>query len=343
MLSGLKTIPNHLQDMFRLSGNRIWQFILITGVFAARLAAQELPVFDLYLHDNTLLNPAFYGRENCRVISLADHHQWLGIKDAPNTQVINAYGRFYLPQGNNDVWHGLGIQLSRDVNGAYQQLNLGGTYAFHVRLPGTRNTSLSMGIEALARQYILDETGFGNVYYDPVISGNRINALSPAFNLGIAVCHPEFYAGITVADLLPPLDNVTEPEPVYQGRHYFLTAGHVINSRSGIFTFEPSMVIKINESLHRQIDISMKTSFGEKFWFGLSYRHSLDRLPGMSLFLIPFAGYRYGNLQASYAYLSGFNQLAFRSYGSHELMLSWRLCRKEMHALPCPAYDIKKR
>jgi hypothetical protein len=130
--------------MCRLSGSRIWLLIPVLGVFIARLAAQELPVFDLYLHDYTLLNPALPGRENCRVFSLADHHQWLGIRDAPNTQVINAYGRFYLPQGSTDIWHGLGIRLFRDINGAYQQMNLGGTYAFHVRLPGTGNTALSM-------------------------------------------------------------------------------------------------------------------------------------------------------------------------------------------------------
>ncbi|MBN2213458.1 MAG: PorP/SprF family type IX secretion system membrane protein [Bacteroidales bacterium] len=329
--------------MCQLSGSRIWLLISVMGVFIARLAAQELPVFDLYLHDNTLLNPAFRGRENCRVISLADHHQWLGIKDAPNTQVLNAYGRFYLPHGSTDTWHGLGIRLCRDVNGAYQHMNLGGTYAFHVRLPGKGKTALSMGIEAMARQYILDQTGFGNIDYDPVIGGNRINAVSPAFNLGIALYHPGFYAGITVADLLPPLANVTSAEPVYKGRHYFLTAGQKINSRSDVFIFEPSMVIKMNESLHKQIDIGINISYRQKFWFGLSYRHNLDRFPGRSLSLIPFAGYRHGNFQASYAFLSGFNPLTFQSYGSHELMLSWRLCRKEMHALPCPVYDKKKR
>jgi hypothetical protein len=142
---------------------------------------------------------------------------------------------------------------------------------------------------------------------------------------------------------LPPLANVTEPEPVYKGRHYFLAAGKTIKNSSGIFQFEPLMVLKINESLHSQVDVSIKALYRDKFWFGLSYRHSFDRFPGMSLSLIPFAGYRYGSLQASYAYLLDFNHLSFHSYGTHELMLSWRLCSKEMGALPCPAYDQQNR
>jgi type IX secretion system PorP/SprF family membrane protein len=329
--------------MFRSSGSIRAYMIFFVALMTAQLAAQELPVYDLYIHDINLINPAFRGRENCQIISLADHHQWLGIKDAPNTQVITAYGRFYLSQGTTATWHGLGAQFYRDANGAYQQINLGISYAFHVRLPGSGNRALSMGIEALTRQYMLDETGFENISFDPVITGTRINAMSPAFNLGIAFYNQQFLTGITVADLLPSINHIAAQEPVYKGRHYFVTAGYKIAGSSGIFEFEPYVVLKINESLYKQVDLNIKALYREKLWFGLSYRHNMDHLPGTALFLVPSAGYLSGNIQASYACRFGFNRLTFQSYLSHELMLSWRLCQKRMGALPCPAYETKKK
>lgn len=317
--------------------------VLLVALMTAQLSAQELPVYDLYLHDINLINPAFRGHENCRTISMADHHQWLGIKDAPNTQVIIAYGRFYLSQGSTGTWHGLGATFYRDVNGAFQQLNLGGSYAFHIQLSGSGSTALSMGIEAFARQYILDESGFENTSFDPVITGTRINALSPAFNMGIAFYNQQFLAGITVADLLPSINHITAQEPVYKERHYFVTAGYKITGSSGIFEYEPFVVLKINESLYKQIDLNIRALYREKLWFGLSYRHNMDRLPGTALFLVPSAGYRSGNIKISYACRIGFSRLTFQSYLSHELMLSWGLCRNRKGALPCPAYETKKR
>ncbi len=316
--------------------------MLIVALMTAQLAAQELPVHELYMHDISMINPALRGRENCRTISLADYHQWLGMKDAPNTQVVNAYGRFYLSRGSKGTWHGLGAMFYRDANGAYQQINLGASYAFHVRLSGSGKTALSLGLEAFARQYMLDETGFEITSFDPAVSGSRINALSPAFNLGLALYNQQFVTGITIADLLPSLAHVSEQEPVYKGRHYFLTLGYQFIGISGKLELEPRVVLKMNESLYKQIDVGVRIVYTEKLWLSMYYQHNLDQLPGRALSLIPLAGFRSGKIQVSYACRFGFNRLTFRNYLSHEILLSWRLCRNETGALPCPAYKTKR-
>jgi type IX secretion system PorP/SprF family membrane protein len=91
---------------------------------------QQLPVYQQYLLQPSLINPAVIGSEECTLFRLIDRHQWFGFADAPKTQILIAEST--LSDGIRA--HGLGLHLYNDINGAQKQLGGNFGYSFHFYL-----------------------------------------------------------------------------------------------------------------------------------------------------------------------------------------------------------------
>ena len=310
-------------------------FILIAGYAVA--GAQDMPVCDQYFAEYEILNPAFTGRENCYTVSISDHHQWLGMKASPNTQFAFARGQFALPRAIN--YHGLGIMVSRDQNGSYRNLEADLNYAYHVRLSDAGRTYLSLGLAAAIDQVTLDEGDFYNYNGDPAISGARLSAWNPDLSVGAGIYNKTYFGGIAAFNLLPVLSFVSDPQTADRNRRlYVAVAGMRIISRKSALQLEPSFVFQYMETRYGRIDLNLKGFYRQSLWLGLSLRKYLADDLVSSLAVLPSLGIGISNLELAYAYGLGFSSIQRRSYGSHSLLLRWRLCRESKGALPCPAY-----
>jgi len=311
--------------------------LLLTAGYAMA-QAQDLPVYDQYFSEYEILNPAFTGMQNCYAVMVSDHQQWMGIKSAPNTQLAFARGRLSLPDADN--YHGLGMIFTRDQNGSYRNLEADLLYAYHVLLSGKGKTYLSFGLSAAINQVTLDEGEFYNYYYDPVISGARLSAWNPDLAIGIGVYNREFFGGVTASNLLPVLSFLSDPQAADRNhRLYIAVAGLKINRGKSDITIEPSVVSAYLESIYSRIDLNIKGFWRQNFWLGVSARQYLTDDFTSGLALLPSTGIYIGNLEISYSYGLGFSSIQRRSYGSHTLSLSWRLCHESKGQVPCPAYN----
>jgi type IX secretion system PorP/SprF family membrane protein len=312
-------------------------FLLILLAVYAIAGAQEMPVCNQYVAEYEILNPAFTGLENCYAVSISDHHQWLGMKASPNTQFAFVRGRFAFPGAIN--YHGLGLMVVRDQNGSYRNMEADLVYAYHVRLSEAGKTYLSFGLSAAIDQVTLDEGEFFNFNGDPVISGARLSAWNPDLTVGAALYNQVYYGGIGAFNLLPVLSFVSDPQTADRNRRlYIVVAGLRINSRKSELEFEPSVVFHYLETQYGRIDLNLKGSYRQGLWLGLSIRKYLTDDLASSLALLPSVGIRISNLEIAYSYGLGFSSIQWRSYGSHSLMLRWKLCRESKGAMPCPAY-----
>lgn len=312
--------------------------ILIFIAGCAVSGAQDLPVYNPYFLDYEILNPAFAGWHDCFAVTISDNHRWVGIKESPNSQFAYVRNRFTLPKATN--YHGLGMMVTRDRNGAYQNLEADLIYSYHVLLSSRGKSYLSLGLSASVNQTTLDEGEFYNYNYDPVINGAKLSTWNPDLTVGVCYYNQDLFGGLTASNLLPALSFVSDPQPADKNhRLYFLIAGIRTKLRKSDLELEPSVAFAYLETIYSRIDLNCKGFYGQNFWLGVSFRKYLTRDNPSSLGLLPSAGFHVRNLEIDYSYELGFSSIQRQSYGTHTLMLIWKMCRESKGAVPCPAYN----
>lgn len=294
-----------------------------------QLFAQELPVYQQYLLNRNLINPAITGFTGCASFQLSDRHQWIGISDAPNTQSISAQKGFL---SNDNKIHGIGLNLYHDINGAYQQLGGDFLYAYHFTISRQNNINLSLGLSVSVFQKLINESDFTPVY-DPIINGTRNNEILPEAGVGILLHNENFFAGLSGIKLLSFIETIQEME-----RHFYLYSGLAFNNARSTIIYEPSILLKITESLKKQIDINFKTIFNDKYWLTFSYRNNISKIPWQSISIISIFGINSGNFSFAYVFDAGLSRIQLYNYGSHEFMIRYEICPSKSRDLDCPTY-----
>ncbi|MBC7387835.1 MAG: type IX secretion system membrane protein PorP/SprF, partial [Opitutaceae bacterium] len=89
-------------------------FLHITFAFILTLSwksgiAQLVPVYSQYLVNQTIINPAYAGANDCLNINALYRQQWAGYEGAPSTRTLSAHS----PLKNRAV--ALGLNLVNDV------------------------------------------------------------------------------------------------------------------------------------------------------------------------------------------------------------------------------------
>ena len=307
---------------------RVVVTVLLSVLFSStRIHCQELPAYQLYLHQPSLINPAIIGSTECTEIMLIDRHQWIGaFKGAPRTQVLSAESSFSSKTSRS---HGLGLQLVNDANGAYKQLvaNLG--YAFHISLNREGSLRLGFGLMATVYQSTYDETDFSRIN-DPIIHHGIEKEISPDVSSGVYLYGDRFFAGLSGVQLLAS-NSYLSP---HRGERGYFAYGGYIHPVSRELILQPGLTIKyLSEQV--QSDINARFTYRDSYWAMLSYRHVWYDLPGQPNSLLIYAGFYYNNFSFTYGYDLGLTSMQKYGYGSHEFKVGYHFCPFKN---PCPAY-----
>ena len=325
--------------MSQLSGRLkyvLWFVLVMQYQF---VSGQDIPVYNQYFSDYSLICPALTGKDNCYAIGLADQHQWLGIEGAPNTQAIYGTGQFGSSDKGATSYHGLGLLIARDANGPYSALRISGTYSFHVLISEAHKMHLAFALVPSFSQSVLNQGDFLNYNNDPAITGEHLTVWNPNAGISAALYNSNYFAGVSAMDLLPQLSYLSDPVATDRNsRQYFFIAGYRFHNRQNNLVFEPSAVFRFNELISKQVDLNLKVFYKEFFWSGISYRHNMDVIPGSTINILPVIGVFIKNLQLSYVFDFGFKSLQNRSLGSHYIYIGWRLCKESKGSVPCPVY-----
>jgi len=304
--------------------------------FCVISAAQELPIYNEYHLNKSLINPAIIGSEPCTWFKGTDRHQWLGIEGAPQIQTLSVEASIFNKKALREVdkqTHGIGGYVYNDKNGAYR--NMGGqiSYAFHFFLSKKNEIRMGLGLAFRLFQASLNE---GNLKgdYDPIITGGTISVIRPDIAAGFFIYNQKFYAGLSAAGLLNQSAGITNGLSSNH-RNYFLMAGYLAGNERDNFRLLPSVVFKTTEQLEKQIDLNAKLLMGKTWWLALSYRHQFDNIPGAPVSIIPMVGVNKGNLAFAYAVDITPGSIQKFNYGTHEFMVSYHICHDGYR---CPAY-----
>lgn len=288
-------------------------------------SAQQQPLFTQYMFNGLVLNPAYTGSHESLTLTASARSQWTGIKGAPQTQVFSAHTPIKFSRS------AAGVIFTHDKAGVINQSTLYGTYAYHIPVSTTGKISVGAQVGATFYQANFSELNIvtqGNTP-DAAFAANSSRVL-PNLGIGAYYYGKKAYVGLSVpAVIANKWETNSELEQSTQQRHYYLTAGYVF-TLSPDLKLKPNVLLRFAEGGPFQYDLNANLLIKEIVWVGFSYRMG-DSIDGLLEWNI--------NDQFAVGYSYGYptNDLASEQWGSHELVLNYRL-KRDKHIIRSPRY-----
>ena len=290
--------------------------LLISLIVSVNSFSQEvyLPTHTQYLADNYfVIAPTYAGIGENMKIRLNALTQWVGIKDAPDTQSLVGDIRI----GNKS---GVGLLFYNDRNGNTRQQGARASFAHHLTLSESNDQFLSFGISYVYNHFRIDIENFDPTIPDPAIVDDRALG-NHNFEVGVLYRYKSFYLNLTAANILDKdLENFTIYEPG-KLRNYTLFSGYRIKTKNKDVEVEPSVYFQLYESDGRSVtdlNVKVRKNFRDDnyAWAGISYRFLNDQFMA-PLNIGPMAGIMMRKLYFAYSYQIIMNDLINYNSGTH--------------------------
>ena len=287
---------------------RNYIILIIAFCSANFITAQQDPNFTLYNFNMNIINPAFAGSNNAKEISLGHRSQWVGISEAPNTQMIN----YTSPLKNN---LGLGISLVRDQVFVLQETDI--TFDISYKLKLSQDYDLYFGVKAGGSFINIDLTNAGAPGNDPLFSENQ-SFFNPQFGAGAYLKHNDFYVSISSPNFLNGERYVKQgnaPSAAVDNLHMYYGAGYHFTV-SDELQITPAIMYRNTTGAPSSTDINATVAYNN-IQAGMNYRVN-EMYSIFGLFNI-FENVKFG---AAYDFTtSKINQI--NNNGSMEIMIKY--------------------
>ena len=281
--------------------------------------AQQLPQFTSYQLNPFSYNPAFAGVDGTTQMNALIRNQWAGVNEAPETNVLNAYGLLH----NEKM--AIGGTAFKDAAGPDSRVGLSASYAYHLKVSDKMNLSLGLSLGLL--QYRLDHTVIIPIDDgDPVFNSGILSSVVPTASFGAYLHGQDFYVSFAAPQILSSSFNVTDDLDnglLFGGltNHFFLGGGY-IKELSSDCDLEPSILLMYAQPAPIAIDLMTKVTYKDYIWSAVSYRLG----DALSLYI----GYDISD-QFYIAYGHDFvvSELSSTTSGSNEFKLGFRFLKPE--------------
>jgi type IX secretion system PorP/SprF family membrane protein len=311
-------------------------FILIFVVMGKMTFGQQLPLYDQYLYNKFLINPAHAGSDGYTSFNVTAREQWVGYSGAPRTYSISWQTRIlkhgyrlrktifnqtaYTPKNDGRV--GLGAYIFSDKNGLIQRTGFQTTYTYNMWLQ--KATQLSLGLAFTGYHFIINasEASFEDSN-EPWLNNNlRRGIFIPDVDFGVYLLNPKFDFGFSALQLFGAAAKIGDYayHNFRMDRHYYMFGTYILTAGSKT-DIEPSLLLKMSEQLKPQADLGVTYVFDQHLWAGLTYRTGGSIIANIRLKYIPDHS-RWAALFFGYAIDFTLNEIQQVTYGTHELTVA---------------------
>ncbi len=283
------------------------------------LTAQQDAQYTQFMYYKLGYNPGYAGAEETPTVHAIVRQQWLGLEDAPSSQIAT----FNLPLSSAGT--GIGVRANRFTIGLEQQYNLEGSYAYRFALG--RGHRLGIGVSASARYFDVayqDATPIQGGGVDQAIPGANSSKVLPNFGFGIYVDGPRYYVGISLPRLLENNIDLGDEETIIgkEVRHFYFMSGVRIPVSEKL-ALQPQFLAKYVAGAPFDADFNVTAYLGKSFFTGLSYRLGGDGAGESASALIGFDINEY--LSMGLTYDMGLSDLNSAQSGSIEAMIRYSI------------------
>ena len=287
--------------------------ILLAFTFAS---AQQFPLFTNYVLNDFGFNPAIAGSTDYLDLRMTYRTQWIGIEDAPQTQILSAQSALRL------LPIGIGGYVYNDVAGQIKRTGVSGAISYGINLG---NGKLNLGLSGGFFNFRLNENHLVETAIDPILGNAITGRWTPELSLGLFYQSQNgVFFGISAPQIFKQKINFHTEQSDFTTNiipHYYAMAGYRLNVNEQI-SLEPSVLLKVTTAVPLQIDASLKAIFKQRLWVAGSYR-SQDAASIMIGYDI------HEKMGLAYAYDFTLSGLQEGSKGSHEFSLIFRLGKKD--------------
>jgi len=287
---------------------------LFLAIVIQPVLSQQDPLSSQYMFNTLTYNPGIAGTSGMICATALNRQQWVGFEGAPSTTVFNVNA----PVSPFKIKSGVGLLVESDNVGFDKDINISGSYSYLLDIgPGTLGIGLSLGMlnKSLTPTW---EIPSGDSHTpasgDPLIPENKESYVAFDAGLGLYFKSDKYYAGLSVTHLNQPEIKYSKGTP-YVSRHYYLTAGYVLQLPNPSLELLPS-VFAFSDGKVAQFTITSLIRYNKKVWGGVSYRAG-DALIGIVGFEL------YNGLRLGYAYDFTMSDMNKNSNGSHEFMVNY--------------------
>ncbi|WP_299533644.1 type IX secretion system membrane protein PorP/SprF [Ulvibacterium sp.] len=297
--------------------NRFLTLLLLLGTIALKGQELTIPQLSQYLADNPfVMSPTYAGIGDHVKIRINGLTQWVGIKDAPDTQSLAADMRI----GEKS---GIGMLLYNDSNGETKQRGARVSFAHHLTLDRYDDEFLSFGVSYNFNQFRIDIENFDAL--DPNVTDDRATT-NHNFDVGVMYRYDKFYFSANASNLLNK--DLERFNPVFEPnrlRNYYVYTGYrYTKNKNSRLEIEPSVFFQLFESDGRSVtDLNVKFrwyDFEDYYYAGVTYRFLNDQI-GDPLYIAPIVGLKKNNFYFGYSYQVILNELLGYSTGTHVVTL----------------------
>ena len=291
--------------------------IIVFLVVSLKASAQLDPLYNQYLMNQSMVNPAYIGVYRMGHVSAISRAQWLGVDGAPMTHTLS----FYNAITNHSS---VGITAISDTYGINSNLDILAAYAYRLDMGG--NSSLTFGLHGMFSSYTQDFNKLDvEIGGDPAV-GSGMNTFSQTnFGFGMMYKNDFFYLGAASPRMQEMI--ITQDGAVvatYQPS-YNVSAGMLISASDAI-KVKPSVLARYqNDEL--AIDINGQLNLNEKFWLGVTSRNFSSG--GVNFIYRHLYIYHFG-----YSFEFPFGDIGRGNAGIHEIMLSVDLKLGDQQEIP---------
>ena len=282
----------------------------------SEVAGQQMYQLTQFMLNNYTVNPAVVGTYNYCQARTNHRFQWVGMSDAPITNVVSVYG----PLTKSPM--GFGALFYNDITGPTSRTGLMGSYAYNIALSDEIRISAGLSVGFMAFRVDASKFDLGdntNNATDPaLLTFQSKTSVVPDGAVGVYMYASHYYVGASCQQIMGnALTLYGQPVRENALRRSFYAHGGYLIYLSENFDLEPSVIVKWSPPSPFQFDINVKATYLTRVWAGISYRH-LDAVSFM-------IGYRHDN-RILFGYSFDFSYTRLRAYtgGSHELMIGYQ-------------------
>lgn len=260
-------------------------FIIFTD-----LQAQQLPIFTRYHENLTFINPAAlyidYQFDKYSLYAGATYrYQWVGLKDAPRTQVVR-FDNMLSDYDKTFDWClcNTGLTLINDQTGPTGFLGIYGRFAYLVDMTGRSGGKyLSIGLSAGMVQYRVKAAALNfNVGGDPTVGQNLKSLYYPDFGGGVFFyselsSNQGFFVGASFPQSLGLNLNFRTDEgefAIKRTQHFFGLVGG--NFGLDMLKFRPTVWAKYVPNAPFNLDANLILQYNKQAWIGFGFATSLE-------------------------------------------------------------------
>jgi type IX secretion system PorP/SprF family membrane protein len=288
-------------------------FLFLVLVLQPVLSQQD-PLSSQYMFNTLTYNPGVAGTSGMICATALNRQQWIGFTGAPSTTVFNISA----PVSPFKIKSGVGLLVESDNIGFDKDINISGSYSYLMDIgPGKLGIGLSLGMlnKSISPTWqIPSGDSHTPASGDPLIPENKESYVAFDAGLGLYFKADNYYAGLSITHLNQPKIKYSKGTP-YVSRHYYLTAGYILQLPNPSLEFIPS-VFAFSDGKVAQFTISSLLRYNKKVWGGVSYRAG-DALIGIVGFEL------YNGIRLGYSYDFTMSDINKNSSGSHEFMVNY--------------------